>query len=139
MDKRKFSIGDLSVGADVSARTIRHYITVGLLPGAVGQGRTSHYTDEHLRTLLKIQNLKREGESLGDIRAILSEQDVEIWRNETSSEGHFEHIKVAPDIKIQMRMGMTPQRKARVLQALGTFSRAIQNLDEKMEDPKCPQ
>lgn len=53
--------------AEVSPSTLHYYVQVGILPPAVGRGR-SGYTPEHLSRFRLARRLKREGAGLADIR-----------------------------------------------------------------------
>ena len=51
-------IGELAARAGTTVRTVRYYVAQGLLPGPVGLGPGSAYTDEHLVRLAAIRALK---------------------------------------------------------------------------------
>jgi DNA-binding transcriptional MerR regulator len=59
--------GDL----EVSPSTLHYYVQVGILPPAVGRGR-SGYTPEHLSRFRLARRLKREGVALAGIRERLT-------------------------------------------------------------------
>ena len=65
---REYSIGELAEEAGVSTRTIRYYVSEGLLPPPVGAGPNSRYTDAHLRQLGIIGRLKEQYLPLREIR-----------------------------------------------------------------------
>jgi DNA-binding transcriptional MerR regulator len=52
---------------DVSPSTLHYYVQVGILPPAVGRGRSS-YTPEHLSRFRLARRLKRGGAGLAEIR-----------------------------------------------------------------------
>jgi DNA-binding transcriptional MerR regulator len=52
---------------EVSPSTLHYYVQVGILPPAVGRGR-SGYTPEHLSRFRLARRLKREGAGLAEIR-----------------------------------------------------------------------
>jgi DNA-binding transcriptional MerR regulator len=56
---------------EVSASTLHYYVQVGILPPAVGRGR-SGYTPEHLSRFRLARRLKRQGIGLADIRERLT-------------------------------------------------------------------
>src|SRR5215831_6326062 len=56
---------------EVSASTLHYYVQVGILPPAVGRGRSS-YTPEHLSRFRLARRLKRQGVGLADIRERLT-------------------------------------------------------------------
>lgn len=71
------SLTDLAAAADVTPRTVRYYISQGLLPGPIGQGSAARYTPEHLTRLRAVRRLSDEGLSLARIRDHLSRMPEE--------------------------------------------------------------
>ena len=65
-------ISELSLHTDTPAPTIRYYLREGLLPEPIRTSRNmAYYTTEHLTRLLKIQEMKKGGMSLKQIKVIL--------------------------------------------------------------------
>lgn len=56
--------------SEVSPSTLHYYVQVGVLPPAVGRGR-SGYTPEHLTRFRLARHLKRQGAGIAEIRARL--------------------------------------------------------------------
>src|SRR6188472_419912 len=71
----RYSIADLERETEISARTIRYYITEGMLPPAYGRGPSATYDLGHLLRLQMIGRLKREGLPLQDIKVRLGAMD----------------------------------------------------------------
>ncbi|MBW1953018.1 MAG: MerR family transcriptional regulator [Deltaproteobacteria bacterium] len=70
MEARKiYSIGELAELAQVSRRTVRFYVALGLISPPLGRGRGRHYTDRHLEEILTVRRLQARGVSLGEIKA----------------------------------------------------------------------
>jgi DNA-binding transcriptional MerR regulator len=67
-----WTIGEIAKLADVTPRTIRYYIELGLLPPPEGLGRTAGYGQEHLERLQLIKRLQVERLSLDEIREELA-------------------------------------------------------------------
>lgn len=64
-------IGELSERAGVTTRTIRYYEDLGLIPVGKRKGNGQHYyTEETLKNLRKIEQLKNIGLSLEEIRDV---------------------------------------------------------------------
>jgi len=140
MTTATFTMDELVTASSISARTIRYYISSGLLAGPVGQGRTASYTKEgHLDVLKAIQNLKAQGKGLEEIRRILEDQRADFHRRLTTPDGTWDQFELADDVTVQLKVGMSPHRRHRVTHALGTFSKAVENVDEEdtKEDRKC--
>ena len=65
-------IGDLTERAGVNPRTVRYYESIGLLPPGEREGQGQHYyTEETLARLRKIDQLKKLGLSLDEIRDVI--------------------------------------------------------------------
>jgi DNA-binding transcriptional MerR regulator len=93
---QQFSIGELSREAGVSVRTIRYYITEGLLPPPEGEPRPV-YTRAHLDRLRLIGRMKNEFLPLKEIRRHLAHlDDNEIRR--LAEETTIEEADVAPSM-----------------------------------------
>ncbi len=68
----RMRIGDLTERAEVTPRTVRYYESIGLLPPGEREGRGQHYyTEETLARLRKIDQLKKLGLSLDEIRDVI--------------------------------------------------------------------
>ncbi len=65
-------MGDLTERAGVTPRTVRYYESIGLLPPGEREGHGQHYyTEETLARLQKIDQLKKLGLSLDEIRNVI--------------------------------------------------------------------
>jgi len=65
-------IGDLAKAAGVTARTVRYYESIGLLPPGEREGAGQHYyTDQTVVRLRKIDQLKGLGLSLEEIGSVI--------------------------------------------------------------------
>jgi MerR family transcriptional regulator, copper efflux regulator len=68
----RMRIGELTERAEVTPRTVRYYESIGLLPPGEREGHGQHYyNDETLARLQKIDQLKKLGLSLDEIRDII--------------------------------------------------------------------
>jgi len=68
----RMRIGDLAERADVTPRTVRYYESIGLLPPSEREGHGQHYyTEETLARLRKIDQLKKLGLTLDEIRDVI--------------------------------------------------------------------
>jgi MerR family transcriptional regulator, copper efflux regulator len=70
--KDRMRIGELTERAEVTPRTVRYYESIGLLPPGEREGHGQHYyTEETLARLQKIDQLKKLGLSLDEIRDVI--------------------------------------------------------------------
>jgi MerR family copper efflux transcriptional regulator len=68
----RMRIGALAERAEVTPRTVRYYESIGLLPAGEREGQGQHYyTEETVARLRKIEQLKRLGLSLEEIRDVI--------------------------------------------------------------------
>ncbi len=66
------AIADLASLAGVTPRTIRYYVSVGLIPAPDQMGRAARYTDGHLDRIRLIRRLQDQHLPLAEIRARLA-------------------------------------------------------------------
>jgi MerR family copper efflux transcriptional regulator len=70
--KDRMRIGDLTELAGVTHRTVRYYESIGLIPLGEREGNGQHYyTEETVARLRKIDQLKKLGLSLEEIREVI--------------------------------------------------------------------
>ena len=80
MTEEQFLIGELAKRAGVSVRTIRYYISEGLLPAPDTKGRYAAYDERYIARIRLIQHWKKAYLPLREIRSrldALSEQDIQ--------------------------------------------------------------
>ena len=68
----EYSLSELAALAGATRRTVRYYISQGLLPAPEGTGRGARYGDEHLARLRLIRKLQARHLPLAEIRSRLS-------------------------------------------------------------------
>ena len=100
----RMRIGELTERAEVTPRTVRYYESIGLIPPGKRQGNGQHYYSEQtVVRLRKIDQLKKLGLSLDEIRDV-----IDLYFIDTS--------------------GVRPKRKV-----LGILRRHLAETDEKMD------
>jgi DNA-binding transcriptional MerR regulator len=75
--EQEYSIGELADLAGVTPRTIRYYVSIGLLPSPPQAGPRTRYSDAHLDRLRLIRYLQRQHLPLAEITARLEDLDDE--------------------------------------------------------------
>ncbi len=121
-DSREMKLAELSERSKTPARTIRLYISMGLLPGPLRPGRNAAYGPEHLARLAQIRAMQREGMTLSQVRRRLAGGDDEKTENASTS---WRHYVVAPDVQVMVHEEMAPWRARAVRRALAQFSREM--------------
>ena len=72
---QEYSISELAALAGITPRTVRYYVSVGLLPSPTQAGPSSRYGDAHLRRLRLIRRLQAQHLPLAQIRGRLDGLD----------------------------------------------------------------
>lgn len=83
---KHYSIQQLENMADISKRTIRYYIQLGILDRPLGMRKGASYTTKHLEQLITIKRWKEIGVSLERIANILSHHHAGIIQPKQSGD-----------------------------------------------------
>lgn len=65
--KKHFSLRELAEETRVPERTIRYYISRGIVPPPIKRGPKAAYGEEHVKTILRIKTLQSQGMTLSEI------------------------------------------------------------------------
>lgn len=104
----RYSLADLERETKTSGRTIRYYISEGLLPPAYGRGPTATYDLGHLLRLRHIVFLKEQRLGLQEIKDRLSgltDDDIAVLLNVQTepTQEFWRRIELHPDIELHVR------------------------------------
>lgn len=107
-DSPRYAIADLEAETGFNARTIRYYITEGLLAPAHGRGPSAAYDKDHLLRLRFIQELKTAHLPLDEIREKVGElsiHDLEAHFAIASRpvEERWRRVRLHPDLELHVR------------------------------------
>jgi len=97
----RFSLAELVEASGLTERTVRHFITVGLMPPAHGRGRARYYTTDHLARLELVARLRAERLSFDEIRERLTEPAVPVAADGDT----WRRIVLHPDLEVHVRAG----------------------------------
>ena len=75
--EQEYAIGELAELAGVTPRTIRYYVSIGLLPSPEQAGPRTRYTEGHLQRLRLIRHLQRQHLPLAEIGEQIARLDDE--------------------------------------------------------------
>jgi DNA-binding transcriptional MerR regulator len=78
---QKLSVEELAESVGVPVRTVRFYITQGLIPGPGARGKSATYGEEHLLRLRLVRRLSEQRVPLADIREQTSGLSLEEVRS----------------------------------------------------------
>lgn len=123
MDESK-TLAELSEASGIPARTIRFYITRGLLDGPVKAGRGAVYTPEHLARLEKIKGLQAKGRMLAEIVHDLNDGP----RVQTPPSPWWQHV-IQDDVMVWVRGDLSPWRMKQI-------RAAVDDLASQLREPE---
>lgn len=115
MSEKTFTLDELCTLTDLTKRTVRYYMQLGLVKRPIGETRAAHYTSRHLDQLLRVKQLTEAGVSLERIREVMAGGDTPVPTRQRRP-GSIEvrsHLFVAPGLEIQIspeEAGMTPEQ-----------------------------
>ncbi len=95
----ELSLGELTEMAEVSTRTVRYYISEGLLPPPLSTGSKASYSSDHLNRLLLIGRLKAAYWPLREIRRHLdglTAHEIEALLQHSQEIDELSHQSIAP-------------------------------------------
>lgn len=95
-----YNIETLASLSGLSRRTIHYYVQRGLLEPPEGGGRGSFYTDSHLRSLKRIQELASQGVPLFHMKALLRGDGAAVLAEE------FPGVQVSSVQKAELARGV---------------------------------
>lgn len=122
-EKRDWSLGELAEEVGLSARTVRFYISRGLVPGPEKAGRGASYGPAHLERLQEIQRLQAGGLTLAEISARGGERESvqlpepEDWWSYAISNG----------VEVRVRRDQAPWRMRQIRRALAELANRLEN------------
>ncbi|HEY3835959.1 MAG TPA: helix-turn-helix domain-containing protein [Bryobacteraceae bacterium] len=124
------TLAELSETSGVPARTIRFYISRGLLEGPVKAGRGAVYTGQHLARLEQIKKLQNEGRMLSQIG-----RDLAAGQPEPSAApptAWWQHV-IAEDVVVWVRADVSPWRMKQIRSAIDQLAAVTRNPKEESE------
>ena len=116
-------MGELAERAGLSVRTIRYYISRGLLDGPVRHGRAAAYTQEHLEKLRKIKELKDDGKTLREIGHVL---DSPGGGDNLGRPTKWQRYRVAEDVVVYVSGEAGPWRKKHIRSSLSDMAERLE-------------
>lgn len=114
----EMKLSALAALSDTPARTIRLYISLGLLPGPLRPGRNAAYGPEHVARLERIRALQKQGLTLSQAREALEER---LETPALSPSTSWRHYAVAPDVQVLIQEDIAPWRARALRLAIQQF------------------
>jgi DNA-binding transcriptional MerR regulator len=109
------TLAELADATGIPARTIRFYISRGLLDGPAKAGRGAVYTGAHLERLEKIKALQSQGRHLSEIAPLMEGAPAE--RPSYPSTVWWQHT-IAEDVVVWTRGDASPWRQKQIRDAV---------------------
>jgi Cu(I)-responsive transcriptional regulator len=123
---REMTIGDAAKSSGVSAKMIRHYESIGLLPKAQRtEAGYRLYDDNDVHTLRFIQRARSLGFPLETIRTLLA-----LWRNRRRSSGQVKELA--------LRHVADLERKIAEMQSMARTLKHLAHTCHGDDRPDCP-
>ena len=132
-EKAQWSLAELAVESGLSPRTIRYYISRGLMRGPEMAGRGAVYGEEHLARLRKIRELQVQGAMLSEIAKMLEETQ---GRDFLPVPEAWERYALESDVVVWFRADAAPWRSRRLRKALNEFAASIRRGDNDGHDDR---
>ena len=108
------TLAELAEASGTPARTIRFYISRGLLDGPAKAGRGAVYTGAHLERLEKIKTLQAQGRHLSEIAPLMEGAEA---RPSYASSAWWQHT-IADDVVVWTRGDVSPWRQKQIRDAV---------------------
>jgi DNA-binding transcriptional MerR regulator len=107
-DSPRYAMSDLEAETGFNARTIRFYISEGMLAPAHGRGPSATYDKDHLLRLQFIRQLKEEFLPLDEIKERLGEMstsdlEAHFAIDPGPSEHRWRRVAFSPDLELHIR------------------------------------
>jgi DNA-binding transcriptional MerR regulator len=140
-DPYRYTMTELEEQTGFNGRTIRYYISQGLLPPAHGRGPSATYDRGHLLRLRAIQLLKASYLPLDEIKARLSgltDADIAAMLEiETAPpEDRWRRVLLHPDVELHVRERAGKTRDPGLDRAVETLIKMAQPLLGDVEDER---
>ena len=128
--RQTFTLDELCGLTDLTKRTVRYYVQMGLVSRPEGETRAAKYASAHLEQLLLVKKWTAAGVSLDRIRELLQGGSPPVPERGPSpgSITVCSHLHVAPGIELVIE----PTRAALTPEQLRHFVRVVMNAYEKI-------
>jgi DNA-binding transcriptional MerR regulator len=130
MTPKEWTLADLAEKSGIPARTIRYYISRGLLEGPAQAGRGAYYTPAHLRRLDEIKQQQASGKMLADIAL---GQDESAKTKAVPDPSAWWQYPVADDVVVWVRADSSPWRLKQVRSALAEMNARLRQTGDREE------
>ena len=124
-----WTLGELAEMTGLSRRTIRYYISRGLLPGPLKAGRGSRYGAEHLERIRRIRELQERGMTLAEIALRLAGGR----RSPLPDPVPWQVFELADDVVVRVRRDVPPWRLKQIRRGMEALMVHLESAGEDGE------
>ena len=128
---KEWTLRELAAESGVPERTIRFYISKGILDPPLRGGRGAAYGPGHLTRLREIRGLQARGLMLAEIARLPEPQAA---GPELPAPSTWESYPVADDVVVWVRAESSPWRAKNIRSALKEFASRVQKNSPKGDD-----
>ncbi|MBF0338857.1 MAG: MerR family transcriptional regulator [Nitrospirae bacterium] len=111
MSNKKYLINEVSEITGFSLRTIRYYVSSGIIESPEGRGRGGFYNDSHIDKLLQIKGMQENGMRLKDI--INLDKSNKTDKAETTRQVWFRY-EIVPGLEIHVRKDIEESERQKI-------------------------
>ncbi len=99
---QRFTLEDLCSLTDLSKRTVRYYMQIGLVDRPEGETKGAYYLTRHLDQLVQVKQLAQAGVNLERIKEVLdgAQAPVPARQPEPGDIAVKSHVHIAPGIEL---------------------------------------
>ena len=126
------SLNELAKKSGVPERTIRYYISRGLIPGPVRGGRGAEYTQDHIAGIQKVRLLQNGGMTLAEIEYQFAQDDGH--RRPAIAPESWSMYRISPDVTVQVRDGLSPWRIKHLRSAIARLAAELAADNDSQEN-----
>jgi DNA-binding transcriptional MerR regulator len=126
------SLNELAKKSGVPERTIRYYITRGLIPGPMRGGRGAEYTQEHLVGIQNVRRLQSEGMTLAEIEYQVAQPAGH--RRAAIRPESWSMYRISPDVTVEVRDGLSPWRIKHLRSAIARLAAELAADNDQQEE-----
>ena len=128
---KEWTLRELAAESGIPERTIRFYISKGILDPPLRGGRGATYGPDHLTRLREIRGLQAKGLMLADIARL---PGPPFAAADLPAPCAWESYAVADDVVVSVRAESSPWRAKNIRSALKEFASRIQKNSPKGDD-----
>ena len=126
------SLNELAKASGVPERTIRYYISRGLISGPMRGGRGAEYTQEHLAGIQNVRRLQSGGMTLAEIEHQFAQHGGH--RRPAIAPESWSMYRISPDVTVQVRDGLSPWRIKHLRSAIARLAAELAADNDSQEN-----